>query len=1402
MPNKDESDAMEVGDSPSDIASNQQTPPASASAQDVSQNQEATEPDWSALCLSRSPPLDAAKTTDEGLQVMAREHFVKRLSGDKSDADTSGDAKSPSGMLSALVVSLEPVLGGSTDDDDAQQQSANKRRGAIKPKVRALHILCGAIEGCSSSDAVGGLDPAIVSLLGKFLTSYCLPYEQDYTIIDPDDDDDDVAMGGVDDNGDDVGEAVRDAAIMAVAALASAKCQPASPQEGSAANADAACHLILQRLHLSQKAVECRCLSEDMTDYEHQYIDHGYGDAVADRHDAALEGLGTLPRARRSLCFSALDGAVAGCEAVINTAGDMTMSSMVQKLKREVNAFVSFVAACLHGETDPRCLLQMLHLLHRCQVVFLPLFALGVGDVVKEDSEEDGEAFPTVSIFDAVAPYYPIKFTPPPNDPYGITRDGLRDALMAIMCVVEEKKQPTTNRKEGDGDVDGTTGENMASLSAKLFMERLVPPKSLDPYADDYDDDGGETTMDKIEAIKDLRDIFLPSLGSATSIHPLSTVGSGLVKELSSVLVKIHGDAIIDISAAPNANEKENYKSLLEKCRDLVADIAEQLESLGSGAASSLWDAFVLDTVRDMTSVLTTAPQGLKGRSSTAYVSSLAACGGIRTLRTCLDGCLPPLIGALRKSGGDEEKAAAAALAVGTLFSSSGKTLTKASADGIAVHPHPLQQYASDIVRALIALRKNGQEESLRISAVNGLGATLLAVPSSILGTLTSSVLTEEGDDVILVQEELLSLSSQIISETDPAKADWALACSRVIGSALGRGLSGKSDGGLDACVLDDNDVIVDAITKTIFPDIIQSVATKKEASTKGKTERYDLVALANACEVGGKSASKTTISQLLSAIQSKLNGDADGDKMMICGQQPAVAPALALSYVVKKGGGLPASVFHELSSPQITPLDIIEALCTVENAEGQRRQVGMSKLLLPDEVEKERSVARERIDLANSILPHFIPAYKKAAVPTSHLERFVSSVSKVLPPLSQKDNIRLSVTLPIIAAILGNPQMRSKVDEMDASLLKQLAEMASPIADYALCSEWDPKARSAASSCLFQILLYYQQDKTKCISSSVLKESISPSVIAACNQESESMTDENEEANSHEAIKTTFDLLAVVGSAAACRGGASSPTSDVVTRLLVDIACKNEAIIPFTEETVSPREDSSDIRTAGQSLPAMAASSFGMMLSVQNGGPFWRQRMIHIALPLVLDASKASSTSTVSAVSGPPIGSLVAATHIVCCTPLVVIGEKRAQELINMIARGFVEFANARTLDSGDSSPSPKHFEGWNDLMTGLLASMLKLLSSNSDAMLPYIAGLIPNYLVVCSASSQPDDIPSQLLALQCLVAVTHLPSAKRICKAHKITVTSGLGELMDHPSVILRRAAVHARNVWFMLE
>ena len=193
-------------------------------------------------------------------------------------------------------------------------------------------------------------------------------------------------------------------------------------------------------------------------------------------------------------------------------------------------------------------------------------------------------------------------------------------------------------------------------------------------------------------------------------------------------------------------------------------------------------------------------------------------------------------------------------------------------------------------------------------------------------------------------------------------------------------------------------------------------------------------------------------------------------------------------------------------------------------------------------------------------------------------------------------------------------------------------------------------------------------------------------------------------------------------GSAAACRGGVSSPTADAVTRFLVELACKGEAQAPFAEIPVTLVKDSTCIEPSAELvLQRMAASSFGLMISVQNGGAFWRQRMVHNALPSILAmnaSNKAAEAGPLSAMSGPPIGALVVACHVVCCTPLVVIGEQRTKELINMIARGFVEFANAyANTDTNETNKSSSHFGGWNDLMSGLLASMLKFFSVSPDA-------------------------------------------------------------------------------------
>ena len=75
-----------------------------------------------------------------------------------------------------------------------------------------------------------------------------------------------------------------------------------------------------------------------------------------------------------------------------------------------------FIAA-VDGEKDPRCLI----------VVFsLAAFLLRQSPGSAVTAASDG-------LFDVLGCYFPITFTPPPNDPHHITQDELRDALRAAL---------------------------------------------------------------------------------------------------------------------------------------------------------------------------------------------------------------------------------------------------------------------------------------------------------------------------------------------------------------------------------------------------------------------------------------------------------------------------------------------------------------------------------------------------------------------------------------------------------------------------------------------------------------------------------------------------------------------------------------------------------------------------------------------------------------------------------------------------------------------------------------------------------------------------------------------------------------------------------------------------------
>jgi DNA repair/transcription protein MET18/MMS19 len=70
----------------------------------------------------------------------------------------------------------------------------------------------------------------------------------------------------------------------------------------------------------------------------------------------------------------------------------------------------------MEGEKDPRCLILCLRVLRRLQ------------KALPEAADEHAE-----TVFDVTACYFPITFTPPPNDPYGITPEMLAAALQDVL---------------------------------------------------------------------------------------------------------------------------------------------------------------------------------------------------------------------------------------------------------------------------------------------------------------------------------------------------------------------------------------------------------------------------------------------------------------------------------------------------------------------------------------------------------------------------------------------------------------------------------------------------------------------------------------------------------------------------------------------------------------------------------------------------------------------------------------------------------------------------------------------------------------------------------------------------------------------------------------------------------
>lgn len=108
-----------------------------------------------------------------------------------------------------------------------------------------------------------------------------------------------------------------------------------------------------------------------------------------------FQDLQTLPQSRRSEVYGLLEHLMRNHRPALRGLGDESLT-----------AIVDLVA----GEKDPRNLMVVFSILHAVMVEW--------------DASNHAEA-----LFESVFAYFPITFRPPPNDPYGITPENLKDSL-------------------------------------------------------------------------------------------------------------------------------------------------------------------------------------------------------------------------------------------------------------------------------------------------------------------------------------------------------------------------------------------------------------------------------------------------------------------------------------------------------------------------------------------------------------------------------------------------------------------------------------------------------------------------------------------------------------------------------------------------------------------------------------------------------------------------------------------------------------------------------------------------------------------------------------------------------------------------------------------------------------
>lgn len=1123
-----------------------------------------------------------------------------------------------------------------------------------RSRLRALFTLVGAIEGCQETQLTNN----ILKLLGNFLLTHCGPLDDDNYAEDYD-------------------TMIRDIAVQGLSALVSTKTKTC------AAGADADGELtqsVTIRMDFAMTGISRRCALPDSD----EAIDP-YGLSGASTNNIR-GGLSTLPRSKRAICFDLLHQSVSGILPIFGQLQAPFQNEIVySNLQVQMVEFARFTASCLEGESDPRCLQQLLKLINFMQIALAPWF---------DDAHVSVEAlFPTEDVFDAVAPYFPIQFTPPPNDIHGITREGLHEALIAVLTFT--KMDPGAIKYKH---------QSMMTLSADLFMETLLPAPE--------DDNPGP--LDKLQALECLDALLFP----ASNPKAIDLMETRIAVALAQALKVTHDESSLGVRHGGQIGSEN--KQLADYCRTFVSKVAFQLEQCSNTAT---WDIVVQKPLQSLSMSLKTSPATSK--TSIAYIACLASSGGSRTLRVSLAMGLRPLLDVLEQRMGDDEDSAAAVHGIGAFCASCQAAMSRANDRGVVLHPHPLDVYSEGIAKLFCGIiTRDYMSDSMKVGAARGIECLLFAAGPDQVSSATVQ-------DICRVLD---TLSEDVLSSHYDAPSRLNV-YSLVVGNVIG-GVLQKEDDHSETLLR--NATIDEFVSQSMYPRFLPT--SQMETSDESQSLRV----LSIACRQSGAVAGPI-MAACLKMFQKSL------EEVGVGGDHTA---GNAVSFLLQNGGMILSQAFHESSAVD----KIFDFLISFAGSKSKRTE---------DEFKTDLLLAKR---VAASLLPAF-----RAFVPRARLQRLMKMVSDPLPPLSQTDSFQICLWLPFLSEALQHMESVHSKDAKNLIGENESGSLVSELSDVLTSPDFDNQTRSAAGACVYA-LVSLSSSSQNCPVVPIISKYIIPTLSSTV----------------HASVAANdLKLMALLGTAAAKRGGTSSTTADVVAKFLLEVACQTKAQLPF-EQDVGSFFDAANFEDE-QMMVVDAASAYGSMLSVAKMKPLMQQRIVYasskyIKAAYTLERDQAQNGETITK---PSPGLLLIVSHVICMSDFAKLDRTMLHQLSTIIVEGL-----SSSLFQRDSNVS-------TSVKNIILAAALKVISVAPTVVHGFALSVVTGLLRAYAVSDPTSEISCKLLALQGLEGVARMEGAtKASTTSIQSAVVAVLAAAMNHPSGLLRQAAVDVRNAWYVLD